>query len=1047
MTKKDIYEYIIKLGEDEREALEIASLIGKQFSLDYILDLSEIKPSKLLELFDKMIKLNFLHENLNIGKGTYEFISKKVSTDIVKSIDNDKKHLYMTRIIDYMEHEFKKDNNKSVILAELLVKHEVDGDSFIHKKRAADLLLSANKIEAASEVYKEVINSILSCKRDDLKRTMLVDSVISYAGIAINNIPPDELLPVIINTLPIAKRLNNKRAQAIIEVCIGRLYQKKGDLIEASKHFNNGWKISENTNDHNLEKKMSKFMAISLFWQGMINEAVSVYEKTIDNVEDISTDLDEFWSYLMLAYCYGLAGRITRGIGLAEALKERALSNKMIKYQAYAEAVISLILLEVRQIEKACPHIDNALNIGNKIGNHLVLWMAEPCRAYELYLKGDLPGAKDFLISGIRHAKCLGQIDHPSPWILDILWALHIANLEPIQGYSFASEITRIKGWPNAYMKGVALRYEAIDSFRNRQDSKHIEMLLLNSVELLKKSGAKIELNRTHIELAKLFVWNNEINRAKKFAKKSFEFFRDIDEQLFPSELSFLIQNKSEKTRLLKGITELGNIVDGHSSIDNYLERVITILTDMFRAERAAVLLTDIETGEPPFSIAASRNFCPAELVQFKNEPLQTIIRSTLEKKEAIVINNPGKQFGSTLGHTHKLFDRSLACIPLIIKRESVGLIYLDNRFFKGAFSEKDLMLITAISYQLSSQLESVMKQSEASLADDSLKYFSSEPNVIETEVNSMNIIGNDKAFQRTLLQIDKVSKTDATVLILGETGAGKELFAKAIHQKSNRSEEPLISVNISALSENLLQSELFGHEKGAFTGADKTRIGRFEIAHRGTIFLDEIGDLSQESQVKLLRVLQEGEFERVGGSQTIRSNFRLIAATNRNLHELIACGKFRSDLYYRLCTFPIKIPPLRERKGDIKNLVLYFLHKYASKHRKQIKRIHDDEIKKLMAYSWPGNVRELEHVIERGIILAEGENLVIKDFETVAADIKENRVEVELLSLDEIMRKHIINVLNHTKWKIRGEQGAAKILGLNPSTLDFRINKLDIKK
>ena len=870
MTKHRIFEYIKKISGGEREALEIASLIGNQFSLDYILDLVAIKPSKLLELFDKMIKHNFLRENLDIGKGTYEFKSKKIQEEIVKSIDKEKRHLNMTRIIDYMEREFKQDKSRSLILARLLM-HKDDENSLIYKKRAADILISANKTEVASEVYKEIISRLLAGDKNDMKSLMLVDSTISYTGITINTRPPDELLPVIIDTLPIARDLKNNRAQAILEVCMGRLYQKKGDFVAAAKHYNNGWKIAEKTNDSELLKKVSKFLALSLFWQGKISEAVTVYEKTIGNLEDISTDLDEFWAYLMLAYCYGLAGRITRGIGLAEALKERALSKKVLKYQAFAEAVISLIFLEIRQIEKARPHIDKALNIGNKIGSDSVLWMVEPCRAYELYSKGDLSRAKDILISGITHAKRIGQIDYPSPWILDILWALHKADWEPIQEYSFASEIARIKKWPNTYMQGVAYRYEAIDIFRDRPDSKDIESLLTRSRKLLKKSGAKIELNRTNIELAKLCIWNKEKKRAIYFAKKSFDFLSDIDEQLFPSELSFLIQTKSERKRLLKGITKLGQAVDGFSSLDDYLGSVITILTDMFRAERAAVLLTDIENREAPFSIAASRNFCPGDLVQFRNEPLQTIIQSAIEKKEPIIINDPNKDYGLTIKNSHNLFDRSLACLPLIINKIGYGLIYLDNRFFKDVFSEKDITLMASISFQLSLQLKNVMDQNVASSVHNSVKFSSSEFKTSETNKDFPNIIGKDKVIQSILKKIYKVSKTDATVLIFGETGVGKELFAKAIHQKSNRSDGPLIIVNISALSENLLQSELFGHEKGSFTGANQTYIGRFEIADQGTIFLDEIGDLSQESQVKLLRVLQEGSFERVGGSKPIK--------------------------------------------------------------------------------------------------------------------------------------------------------------------------------
>jgi transcriptional regulator with GAF, ATPase, and Fis domain len=293
------------------------------------------------------------------------------------------------------------------------------------------------------------------------------------------------------------------------------------------------------------------------------------------------------------------------------------------------------------------------------------------------------------------------------------------------------------------------------------------------------------------------------------------------------------------------------------------------------------------------------------------------------------------------------------------------------------------------------------------------------------------------------------VSGTDATVLLLGATGVGKELIARAIHQHSNRADKPFITVNVSALTENLLTSELFGHEKGAFTSAERTKIGRFEMADKGTIFLDEVGDLSMEAQVKLLRVLQEGEFERVGGNETIRSDFRLIAATNRNLPDMVARGDFRSDLFYRISIFPIDIPPLGERKDDIPGLAIHFVKKYAAKHRKGVKRIPDIDMKKLMSYSWPGNIRELEHIIERALILSQDGIISIPDFEEphLIAPEPDDPSQTELLPLDEIERRHITTVLDHVRWRIRGERGASEILGLKPSTLEFRMKKLGITR
>lgn len=309
---------------------------------------------------------------------------------------------------------------------------------------------------------------------------------------------------------------------------------------------------------------------------------------------------------------------------------------------------------------------------------------------------------------------------------------------------------------------------------------------------------------------------------------------------------------------------------------------------------------------------------------------------------------------------------------------------------------------------------------------------------------NFENIISRSKAFNYVLRQIEQVASTDATVLITGETGTGKELIARAIHSISLRKERPLVKVNCAALPANLIEAELFGHEKGAFTGALSRKTGRFELADGGTLFLDEIGDLPLELQAKLLRVLQEGEFERLGNPKTIKTDVRVIAATNRDLENLLASGKFREDLFYRLNVFPIKSPPLRERKEDISLLVKHFVMKYASKVGKNIEVIPQKIIDTLLEYHWPGNVRELENVIERAVIISRGNQLSMGDWLPRTADVSGNK---HLSTLAEVQKAHIIEVLKSTGWRVSGERGAAKILGMKATTLEARMKKLGIQR
>jgi PAS domain S-box-containing protein len=304
-------------------------------------------------------------------------------------------------------------------------------------------------------------------------------------------------------------------------------------------------------------------------------------------------------------------------------------------------------------------------------------------------------------------------------------------------------------------------------------------------------------------------------------------------------------------------------------------------------------------------------------------------------------------------------------------------------------------------------------------------------------------IVGDSDAIKYVLFKVKQVAPTDTTVLITGETGTGKELIARAIHGASSRKDRPLIKVNCGVLTPNLIESELFGHEKGAFTGAGARKPGRFELADGGTIFLDEIGELPLELQVKLLRVIQENEFERLGGNKTIKADVRIIAATNRNLKQQVETGKFREDLWYRLNVYPITVPPLRQRKEDIPLLVEHFVNGYAKKFGKTITSVSPKSLGRLQAHSWPGNVRELANAIERAVIHAKGSVLQLVDRFEVAS-------EEQLFStktLGEVERDYIMETLEHTGWRIEGPSGAANILGLNPSTLRTRMMKLGIHR
>jgi formate hydrogenlyase transcriptional activator len=385
---------------------------------------------------------------------------------------------------------------------------------------------------------------------------------------------------------------------------------------------------------------------------------------------------------------------------------------------------------------------------------------------------------------------------------------------------------------------------------------------------------------------------------------------------------------------------------------------------------------------------------------------------------------------------------RAAVSAPMTVKGKIIGTLNVGSRV-PGRYGEAEASLLAAIAEQVALAIENLLAYEEIA----ALKARLHEENVylqeaVRTEAAFGDVVGESPAVLGALANVRKVAATDSTVLVTGETGTGKELIVRAIHTLGRRKDKVLVKVNCAALPAGVIESELFGHEKGAFTGALTRKVGRFELAHGGTLFLDEVGDLPLELQAKLLRVLQEGEFERVGGTSTLKVDVRLIAATNRDLERAVSEGRFRADLYYRLNVFPIHLPPLRDRRQDIPRLARHFAMHYAAKMGKPVGPLSADAVDRLATYGWPGNVRELQNVIERAVILSSSGRFELPDLSAPPADDGPPR---RLQSLENVERQHIVAVLEGTGWRVSGDRGAAKILGLKRTTLEARMKKLGI--
>src|SRR5579862_2262127 len=531
----------------------------------------------------------------------------------------------------------------------------------------------------------------------------------------------------------------------------------------------------------------------------------------------------------------------------------------------------------------------------------------------------------------------------------------------------------------------------------------------------------------------------------------------DIEDRI---QVETALRRSEEKNRIL---LRINNAIITNLTQQALLHSISEALRPVFPFDRCAITLYQPERDS--FRFLALEGDLPSDYFKMglelnRNETcgswafehLQPLVRRNLEKEQEY----PNER------HLVAEGIQSICVVPLIFQGKCIGTLSLVSQE-KERYSDEDAMFLQEVANQVALAIQNMRSYEEI----DSLKARLEKENVylreeLRTEHNFEEIVGNSPALLKVLHAVDQVAPTDSTVLIYGETGTGKELVARAIHSRSARNGRALVNVNCSAISAGLVESELFGHMKGAFTGALERRIGRFELAHGGTIFLDEIGELSPETQVKLLRVLQEHEFEPVGSSRSLRVDVRVIAATNRNLSEAVQAGRFRSDLFYRLNVLPIELPPLRERRSDIPQLVAFCISRFSKRFGKKIDGVSRESMENLLNYPWPGNIRELQNIIERAVVLSVDPTLRLdrdlmpiaastKGMEAPETDAPEHRqADLEsprlLLTLDEVDRNHILAALQHTGGVVDGPRGAAKILNLHPNTLRHRMDKLGIK-
>ena len=939
--------------------------------------------------------------------GFYKFKNPEIRKKWQDHLDVNEKENLNKIIASMLISKLPVGDNKTLTLVPYLLNISNDVETVYWLVEAGDLYLKNFQVANAFECYDKALLDLhdFSSKEADI---LFAETAVKYSSVTYAS--PSKLISFLTEAKARAARRGLQISLALIELYIGQSEWISLRYSKALNHFQKGLSMAAQIDNPKLSKMSSSFKIHLFNLQGKFRDAVTTYEQFAPEVHEIPESPFEFETSLRVGYCYGRVGEVTQSLGMLDTLRNKCIQMDNVFMTARAELYIGLIMFDLRRMEEAFQYIESALDRAMQVGHGWVQMTSLLVLAYAHNIKGNkdrsLAFLKEYLqivTNGNFHFIIL-------PYLMDLSWSMEEGNLPKIEELSLQNQIDQMIHGENLVLKGVAYKYKAKLQKKQGAPPSKIIYWLNKSISLLEESGDATELAKSKMELIRQGLSIDHQNDVITMANELFESLSDLNEDLIPEDLKFIKTFKSQKVDPLDEILEYSQRIATIRDNKDLVQQIIATVNKITGAERGAIFLWD-HSDSRQLLLRASKNLTADEIKkpeftssmkmikEVANSNRGQIIRADSDKKSKDLISN---------------IIRCRICVPLILKGRNMGVLYHDNRLLSSVFQDSDLKILSHFASQAAFALDNAKAYEEIQNLNEKLKreniYYQNEQ---MEEFNFEEVVGKSQAIKKVFTQVEQVAKTDANVLILGETGVGKELIARAIHRRSQRCGKAFIRVFGNAIPENLIASELFGYEKGAFTGAVQRRIGRFELADGGTIFIDEIGELPLDIQVLLLNVLQTKEFERVGGSETIYSDFRLIAATNRDLEQMVKSQKFRADLYYRLNVFPISVPPVRGRKEDIPLLVNYFIKRYATKFGKTFDSILESDMKEMAQYSWPGNVRELENTIERGCIISEGPTFHFPD-------LRVNSTLSATLKLSLLLLKMNVDIL-FGLWKILG--------------------------
>jgi len=1018
--------------------LSLAALFREDFSIDWVQELAEVRTSIILAAFEKGVDQKILTKK---QLGIFLFVDKKKKQQMRDSFNPNERRQLHQKAVGILLKNLRNDDHKAQRLAfhYQQLSNNIEGCRWLVE--AGDGFLRDHNYQKALDCYDKVLRD-LKIIQGEAADGLFIDTAIKYSKISTAALAPREVLDVLKEAMLRTEIGNKKEYQALLEMHIAKNEWLRSKYKTALRHFDRGWSLSQDITNPKLKRSIETFNTIYPMWYGRYRDVVISYERSIPEVERLPTGKFSLFAGTIVGQSYAMIGQITQGLGMLDAIRTYCRRKKDYYVASNAGLAIGMVMCEIHRFDDAIPSLQETLEEAERGHCNWAKIIGSAALANAYFHKNDSNKMNFYLEQYLQLSSQVDMRLRIFSYLLNLLWSMETGKIDRIAGLSLEKEINRAKRGINIYTKGVAYRYQALLQKKEGQSPKRIYNSLKASVKYLTESGHQMDLAKTNCELVRHHLSAGEQEKAKLLLATIEPSLTSFSKNLIPEDLKFLAKNYKSDESLLKDILCLSQEIITIKDRKGLVRHIISTVNRVTGAERGAIFIQERSPQASRLVLRAAKNLTIEDIAHPSfSTSMKLINEVAISGKGRILITDSPQRKNTRSSDA----IQSRICFPMTLRGKIEGVLYHDNRLLSSAFKESDLEILAYFAAQAAVAIENAENYEEIERLNQKLreeKHYYEEQHL--ENLHFEEIVGKSPALMTVLGAVDKVSHTDASVLVLGETGVGKELVARAIHRNSPRSEKPFIRVHCSALPETLIPSELFGHEKGAFTGAIERRIGRFELADNGTLFIDEIGDLPLEVQVRLLRILQSKEFERIGGSETIRSDFRLIAATNRDLEKNVREGNFREDLFYRINVFPITVPPLRDRKEDIPLLAHYFLRIYAAKMGKPLEEIPDSEIEQMLDYNWPGNVRELENIIERGTILSPGIQFKVPDSLIHASRLAS---DIELLTLKENERRHILTGLRKANGKIHGPGGAAELLDINPSTLISRIKKLGINK